>query len=168
MTDDERRKRPEHHVVHDYANLVSAGRMVVSGSHQGISLVAPVNSHVGHAFYTYCREMYEFFKDKQKGPYRRAQEFLTTEVTFKFNYWTNAIRSHMETHLLHAGSARTDGDTVWTGRDNAHYLADFEGAWELFLRNLKDEHKEIFRDEIDHRLSSEFRHCGTLGKEFIL
>jgi len=25
MTPEERRKRPEHHVVHDYANLVSSG-----------------------------------------------------------------------------------------------------------------------------------------------
>jgi len=32
---------------------------------------------------------------------------------------------------------------------------------------LKDEHKDIFQEEIEHRLDSEFRHCGTLGKELI-
>jgi hypothetical protein len=35
------------------------------------------------------------------------------------------------------------------------------------LKNLKDEHKDIFQEEIEHRLDSEFRHCGTLGKELI-
>ncbi len=30
MTQDQRRRRPEHHVVHDYANLVSAGKMVIT------------------------------------------------------------------------------------------------------------------------------------------
>jgi len=39
--------------------------------------------------------------------------------------------------------------------------------WEVMLKNLQDKHKEIFREEIAHRLDSEFRHCGTLGKEFI-
>jgi len=168
MTPEERRKRPEHHVVHDYANLVSSGRMVLSGAHLGVPLVPPVNSHVGHAFYTYGREMYEFFHDSPTKPYRRAQEFLAISVTFTFKYWTNTIRSHMEGHLMHSGKGRTEGLVSWTGEDNAHYLADFENAWALFLGNLKDEHKETFRDEIHHRLDSEFRHCGTLGKEFIL
>jgi hypothetical protein len=64
--------------------------------------------------------------------------------------------------------AQTEGNVVWTGKDNDKYLSDFEGAWSLFLGNLKDEHKQNFKDEIDHRLDSAFRHCGTLGKEFIL
>jgi hypothetical protein len=37
------------------------------------------------------------------------------------------------------------------------------------MRSLKPEHKDIFRDEIDFRLSdAEFKFCGSLGKEFIL
>jgi hypothetical protein len=84
MTREERRERPEHHVVYDYANLVSSGRMVVSGAHLGVSLVPPVNSHVGHVFYMYCREMYEFFHDSPNKQYRRAKEFLATPVPFTF------------------------------------------------------------------------------------
>jgi hypothetical protein len=168
MTPEERRQLPEHHVVYDYANLVSAGRMVLSGAHLGVGLAPPVNSHVGHAFYMYCREMYEFFKDGPSKKYRRAQPFLVQEVHFTFDNWTNSIRGHMESHLVHAGEERTEGNIVWTGEDNENYLKDFEGAWALFLGNLKEEHKQNFRNEIDHRLDSEFRHCGTLGKEFIL
>jgi len=33
--------------------------------------------------------------------------------------------------------------------------------------NLRDIHQEIFREQIEHRLDSEFRHCRTLGKELI-
>jgi hypothetical protein len=73
----------------------------------------------------------------------------------------------MESHLVHAGVERTENDTEWTGKDNEHYLADFERVWALFLGNLKGEHKQNFREEIDYRLDLAFRHCGTLGKEFI-
>jgi hypothetical protein len=48
-------------------------------------------------------------------------------------------------------------------------LAEFQGMWEKMLRSLKDQHKEIFRDEIQYRLDypGEFKHCGTLSKEVI-
>jgi hypothetical protein len=169
-TQQERCRRAEHHVVHDYANLVSSGKMVVNGKHLGTDLLtlAPVNSHVGHAFYAYCRDMYEFFHYKPKGGYRRAQDFLAKQVTFVFSHWTRAVQEHMEIHLLHSGDQRTEREVVWTGENNGFYLADFESAWALLMGNLKDEHKKNFKDEIDHRVNSEFRHCGDLGKHFIL
>ena len=57
MTPEQRRKRPEHHVVHDYANLVSSGLLITDRkSNDALLKIAPVNSHVWHAFYMNCRE----------------------------------------------------------------------------------------------------------------
>lgn len=62
---------------------------------------------------------------------------------------------------------RVKGKITWTGSDDKYYLDEFQRMWETFLKNLKEMHKPIFREEIEHRLNSEFRHCGTLGKEHI-
>ena len=36
------------------------------------------------------------------------------------------------------------------------------------MGNLKPQHRDIFREEIDFRLQDqEFAFCGTLGREFI-
>jgi hypothetical protein len=58
MTHKERRLRPEHHVVHDYANLVSSGRLKIDPriNHQ-LELIWGANSHVWHMFYVNCRKM---------------------------------------------------------------------------------------------------------------
>lgn len=171
MTTEERRKRPAHHVVHDYANLVSSGRLALDGAHKGIPLVPPINTHVGHAFYMNCRKMYEFFTypPKRNSRYLRAQQFLREPVPFKglFKHWNKVVQQHMDIHLLHVGGDRTTRDVAWTGDDNDCYLEDFEGAWALFLANLKPKERGIFRDEIDYRLNSEFSHCGDLGRQFI-
>lgn len=170
MTEEEkRRKRPEHHVVHDYANLVSSGKLRLAGKHQGVKLldIAPVNSHVWHAFYMNCRKMFEFFQYQRSKKYLRAKQFVPRRITFDFEHWTRAVQEHMNIHLMHVGGSRTVRKVVWTGKDDALYLADFEEAWAKFLGNLKPEHRDIFRDEIDYRLASEFRHCGDLGKQFI-
>ena len=64
MTKQEKGLEAVHHVVHDYANLVSSGTMAVCGHHLGREFTPPVNTHVGHAFLVNCRKMYEFFKYK--------------------------------------------------------------------------------------------------------
>jgi hypothetical protein len=172
MTEAERRLRPEHHVVHDYANLISSGRLITDKeSNDKLLKIAPVNSHVWHAFYMNCRKMYEFFSYKptgKTGKYLRAQQFVVPKTVFVFKHWTAAVQEHMEIQVLHVGVTRTTRQKVWTGSDDKLYLADFEGAWATFLGKLRTEHKDVFRDEIDHRLNSEFRHCGSLGREFII
>ncbi|MFI5381966.1 MAG: hypothetical protein ACHRHE_21940 [Tepidisphaerales bacterium] len=50
-----------HHVVHDYANLVSSGTMAATGKHLETPLTPPINTHVGHAFLVNCRKMHHFF-----------------------------------------------------------------------------------------------------------
>ena len=69
---------------------------------------------------------------------------------------------------MHLGKDRITGTIAWTGGNDKQYLKDFEGAWVVFLKALRPQYRDVFRDEINHRLDSEFLDCGSLGKEFIL
>ena len=74
----------------------------------------------------------------------------------------------MESHMMHVGGDRLDNEIVWTGADDQEYLADFQNAWKALMANLKAQHCDIFREEIDFRVQDrEFAFCGTLGREFI-
>ena len=92
------------------------------------------------------------------------------EVTFTFQHWTDEVQKFMNTHTLHVGGARVTNTKESKGADDKQYLAEFQGMWEKMLRNLKDQHKDIFRDEVQYWIDhpGEFRHCETPGKEFIL
>lgn len=104
VTPEERRKRPEHHVVHDYANLVSSGLLITDWkSNDALLKIAPVNSHVWHAYYMNCRKMYEFFHYQKSKDYLRAQQFVKPGVTFTFQHWTRDVQKFMNTHMLHGG-----------------------------------------------------------------
>ena len=50
MTPEERRKRPEHHVVHDYANLVSSWRLREPHHVAELMRIPTANGHAWHAF----------------------------------------------------------------------------------------------------------------------
>ena len=73
----------------------------------------------------------------------------------------------MSSHLLHVGGSRMDNEAIWSGIYDRSYLEDFERAWNTLMSKLNAPHREVFRDEIDYRLASEFEHCGDLGREFI-
>jgi hypothetical protein len=75
----------------------------------------------------------------------------------------------MNAQLLHVGESRLTNEQVSTGAGDLHYFGDFQNAWEAMMKSLKPQHREIFRDEIDFRLSAaEFTFCGTLGKDSLL
>jgi hypothetical protein len=169
MTLEKRRKRPEHHVVHDYANLVSSWRLRESVYVAQLQKIPTANSHAWHAFYMNCRKMYEFFSYKPNGDYLRAQDFIGGELPYKFQHWTDDVQSFMNAQLLHVGESRLSNEKISTGNRDSNYFGDFQNAWEAVMKSLKPEHRDVFRDEIDFRLSDvEFEFCGTLGKEFIL
>jgi hypothetical protein len=172
MTREERRLRPEHHVVHDYANLVSVGRLRQHWRWKDVKLgeLGPVTGHLWHVFYLNCRKSFEFFTYKHHDRYLRACDFIESiTLPYQFKYWTMVVQTHMEGHIMHYGDDRTKNEVEWTGKDDMLYLADFEAAWRVMMGDLKGEHKDIFRDEIDDRLREDaFHNCGTLGKEFIL
>jgi hypothetical protein len=169
MTPEERRKRPEHHVVHDYANLVSSGTLRQPKYVALLLQIPTANSHAWHAFYTNCRKMYEFFAYDPHPRYLRAQDLLAANCHIHSSTGTaNGVQRHMEGHMMHVGGDRLDNEVVWTGADDQEYLADFQNAWMAFMGNLKLQHRDIFREEIDFRKQDrEFAFCGTLGREFI-
>lgn len=172
MTHEERRLRPEHHVVHDYANLISTGRLITNAkTNRQLEQICGANGHVWHAFYMNCRKMFEFFHHHRSKDFLRAQQFVKPGVKFVFQHWTIEVQKFTNTHTLHVGGGRLKNTKISTGADDPTYLAEFEGMWEHMLRNLKEPHKEVFKDEIQYRLDfppNAFKHCGTLGKEFIL
>jgi hypothetical protein len=132
MTDEERRKRPEHHVVHDYANLVSSGLLRSENYIAQLLTIPTANSHAWHAFYLNCRKMFEFFDYDPHPRYLRAQDFIGRKLPYTFQRWTYSVQRYMEGHMMHVGGGRTENDIVWTGADDREYLADFfrrlEGA----------------------------------------
>jgi hypothetical protein len=70
--------------------------------------------------------------------------------------------------MVHVGKDRLTNETEWTGKDDDLYLTDFQNAWRSMMENLKPQHRDVFRDEIDYRLTDpEFKLCGSLCKEFI-
>jgi hypothetical protein len=83
-------------------------------------------------------------------------------------HWTRMVQKHMEGHLMHVGGDRTENEVSWTGWRRQTLSARFsERLGYAYGESLKTGYtKNAFREEIDHRLNSEFRHCGTLGKEF--
>jgi len=169
ITAAKRRKRPEHHVVHDYANLLSSGLLRNEKYIAQLLTIPTANSHAWHAFYTNCRKMFEFFVYDPNPRYLRAQNFMGQKLPYTFQHWTYGVQRHMEGHLMHVGGDRLENDVEWTGADDKEYLVDFQNAWKTLMANLKPEHRNVFREEIDFRLlEPEFKFCGTLSKEFIL
>jgi hypothetical protein len=113
--------------------------------------------------------MYEFFVYDPHPRYLRAEDLIGNKLPYTFKNWTaNGVQRHMEGHMMHVGGDRLDNEVVWTGADDQEYLADFQNAWKALMSNLKPQHRDIFREEIDFRLQDrEFAFCGTLGREFI-
>jgi len=169
MTPQDRNKLLEHHVVQDYANLVVTGRMVIDPKiNHALELTYGANGHVWHAFLMNCRKMFEFFRRPPEYPYLRASHFTSPGVTYSFPEWSNDVQRYMNDQLLHVGMRRVHNTIPNDGAKNVEYWADFEGAWQMFMSSLNPQHRDIFRDEIDYRLTnSHFHICGTLGKEYI-
>ena len=160
MTNQERCLEAVHHVVHDYANLVSSGTMAVEGHHQGKGFVPPVNTHIGHAFLVNCRKMYEFFI--RKGSTMSGQEdiraahFLKREVAFDLSNWA-LWHNAMNKQLMHITFARVDKPKKWEGHNESKlFLDEFKNAWKEFRRNLEEPYKSRFENEITEKLRSEF------------
>jgi hypothetical protein len=103
MTPEERRLRPEHHVVHDYANLVSSWRLRDPVYIAQLLNIPTANGHAWHAFYMNCRKMYEFFTYQRSKTYLTAQQFVKRGVAFTFQHWTDDVQKFMNTHMLHVG-----------------------------------------------------------------
>ncbi|NQU12204.1 hypothetical protein HQ590_15525 [bacterium] len=145
-----------HHVVHDYANLVSSGTMAVQGSHLGKGFDPPVNTHIDHAFLANCRKLYEFFTFKPKNGSVRAKDFLPNRPC-ELSNWGSWHR-HMNEQLMHVTIARVENRKEWKGhQENKLFLEEFMHAWKECLRHLEEPYRSMFDSEIIKRLDSEFQ-----------
>lgn len=149
------RERPEkenlaaiHHVVHDYALLVSAGTLIYSTGHK-----PPVNTHVQYSFLVGCRKFADFFKNN-RGLKRQGipcKAFATKKISIRLPVW-DKWHEHMNVHLFHLSYDRTTSKTQWDGRGvNESLLKEFMSAWKTFLAQLDEPYKSEFLKEIADR-----------------
>ena len=140
-----------HHVVHDYANLVSAGTLTQAGPAARAGFRPPVNSHIQHAFLLNCRKMADFFQKVPRGDDIRAEHFLKQKETFLLPEWDKWGRA-MDKQLAHLTYARVTAPKSWTGSPaNRLLLEEFQAAWKIFLSKLDYPYKQKFDEEITKR-----------------
>lgn len=149
------------HVVHDYANLVSSGTMVVAGRHRRQPLTPPMNAHIGEAFLLSCRKMDDFFTDNgNKKDDLFASDYSASPIKFDLPSWA-IWRKAMNKQLMHVTLTRTQ---KWEGHiENKLFLAEFKRAWKLFLSKLPEPYKREFSQRIAERLKApEYAHLDLM------
>jgi hypothetical protein len=152
MTEEEKRKRPSHHVVHDYVNLISAGTEIQRRPKP------PLNSHVQYSFILQYRKFADFFANKRKRIGRKkgdtdllARDFVSRKLRYDLREWRK-WEDHMNTHIFHLNTFRTRNSRPWTGyKENLQMLTEFRAAWKLFFDGLPDPLRKEFREEIDFK-----------------
>ncbi len=153
------RKRPSHHVVHDYVNLISAGREIEQAH------PPPLSSHALYSFVVQYRKFADFFANKRKRIGRNrgdvdmlAKDFVSSKIRYNLREWRK-WEDHMNTHLFHLNTFRTRNSRHWTGHTEVpQMLKEFRAAWKLFFDGLPDPRKAEFKEEIALKLApkSEF------------
>jgi hypothetical protein len=108
MTKAEKRLKAVHHVVHEYANLVSSGVLT-----QDMSVKPPVNTHIQHAFLLNCRKLADFFRKPSDGSDIVAADFLGHVSPFRLPVW-DKWGGPMNKQLAHLTYARVTNPKAWT------------------------------------------------------
>lgn len=154
------RIKAAHHVVHDYANLVSSGTLTQPEPAQLADIRPPVNTHIQHAFLLNCRKLADFFKNSPKWPDDiTAKDFTGSADEFILKEW-ELWGQPMDKQLAHLTYARVTASVPWDGYNaNRLLLNEFQVAWKLFLGKLQEPFSEIFENEISRKEQpeSEFR-----------
>ena len=151
MTEQAKRLAAIHHVVHDYANLVSSGALTQAGPAAKAGVRPPVNTHIQHAFLLNCRKLADFLQRPPKGDDIAVEHFLGKKESFGLPVW-NRWGKPMDKQLAHLTYARVTKPTPWDGyKDNKLLLDEFQSAWKKFLAKLEDPYKTGFDEEIAKR-----------------
>lgn len=135
------------HVVHDYVCLVAAG---VDTTERYLPF--PLNHYAERTFLVYCRGMGQFFSGKGRTTDVYARHFADGFVR-EVAVWED-WHDHVDKHLMHVTQARIDNKVEWTGKWNAAILRAFRDTWEEFLREVKDDVKSVFAQELQERRAS--------------
>ncbi len=158
MTLEERRKRPAHHIVHDYVNLISAGTEMARSPRP------PLNSHLLYSFIFHYRKFADFFSNRhQKVPRKAkrrkrdvdmlARDFAGSKTQCKLPEWKK-WEDHMNAHLFHLNYLRTRNSRPWTGYTEVPTMfEEFERAWKVFFDSLPPPHRAEFKEEMELKLA---------------
>ncbi len=156
MTAEERRKRPAHHIVHDYVNLISAGTEIERKPKP------PLNSHVQYSFILHYRKFADFFSNKRRRTSKKgdidmlAKDFVSSKIRYQLPEW-KTWDDHMNAHIFHINRLRTRNSRPWTGyKENSKMLREFRLAWKVFFDSLPESNKAEFKEEVDLKRSGEF------------
>ena len=149
MTIEEKRKRPSHHVVHDYVNLISAGTEIERKPKP------PLNSHIQYSFILQYRKFANFFSNKRRRASKKgdidmlAKDFVSPKIRYKLPEWKE-WDAHMNAHIFHINYLRTRNSRPWIGySENVKMLEEFRREWKRFFDALPGAKKAEFKEEID-------------------
>lgn len=157
------RLKAVHHVIHDYANLVSSGTLTQAGPAANAGICPPVNSHIQHAFLLNCRKMADFYQKAPQGDDISAGHFLKQKESFHLPEWDKWGRA-MNKQLAHLTYARITTPKSWSGNPaNRLLLEEFRAAWKIFLSKLDYPYRQKFNEEITKRQQ---RHPDGKESEF--
>ena len=143
----DRRNRAIVHVVHDYCNLVSSGKLTKE-SHQ-----SPINHHIQHAFLLECRKFYDFFMNNRGDRSRDivAKDYLSKKLKVNVPTWRQ-WRDHMSAQLIHLSYLRVDNTVAWAGYSvNDQLLREFMCVWSRFLESLDNRFRAQFKAEFTNQ-----------------
>jgi hypothetical protein len=151
MTTDERRRfKAIHHVVHEFANFVSSAEMVLAGVDiYGKPFKAPINTHVSHAFYLNCRKLADFFQNRKYLDDIKAEHFVPGYKAKLpvFDRW----RARIDKQLAHVTYTR-DTDSREMGRRTQRALyTELQTAWRRFRRKLPQLYADQFAKKVWQR-----------------
>lgn len=141
-----------HHVVHEYANFVSAAEMVLDGLDiDGVPFKAPINTHVSHAFYLNCRKLADFFRNTTS---RQGHPVMAKHYVKGFKAAVRVCmrwRSPMNKQLAHIDYARDlNAQEIDKAACKALYK-ELKVTWRKFRKRLREPYKSEFAKKIKER-----------------
>ena len=182
---EQRRKRRSRHVVHDYANLISAAtemNLILPRTETELRQhLPPLTSHLLYSFVLQYRKFVDFFANERKrtGKKKRcgllnllsrprkateandfdmlAKDFVSSRIRYDLREWRK-WDDHMNAHLFHLNTFRTRNTRSWSGHTEVlQMLKEFQAAWKSFFDALPEALKAEFKDEIElKRTESDF------------
>jgi hypothetical protein len=149
-----------HHIVHDYANLMSSGTLTQPDDAEKANIQPPVNTHIQHAFLLNCRKLADFFNNSTDWPDDIIAKHFTGSsekpILKEWDYWGKP----MDKQLAHLTYTRVTAPVPWDGyKANRLLLNEFQAAWKLFLNKVQEPFEVIFDSEISKKeqSNSEFK-----------
>jgi hypothetical protein len=147
--------RCAHHIVHDYANLVSSAEMVLTGQHLRKGFDPPVNSHIFHAFLLNSRKIADFF-----GTSTNQDDILASHYVPAFVHslpHCDAWRVPVNKQLAHLTYTRDHGAKEITNQADHDIYHELKQTWKDFQGKLQEPFGSKFRQEITNKLATEFQ-----------